>query len=223
MKKGLLFDFNGTMFFDSPRHKEAWDVFSQKYRHKPMTDEELDHCHGQTNKNIIATLMGAMSDEESTQLSRAKEALYRECCLQHPDDFHLVDGLPEVLDTLKEMGVPMTICSASIKDNMDFFISSFHLDRWFDVDKIIYDDGTHVNKVSMFQDGAKAIGVDIHDCVIIEDSLSGLKFANDCGVAKIIAITTPDKQEEYTRIPGVSEIIYDYRNFDTSYFSNENK
>ena len=39
----------------------------------------------------------------------------------------------------------MTICSASIKDNIDFFISSFHLDRWFDVDKIMYDDGIHLN------------------------------------------------------------------------------
>ena len=27
-KKGLLFDFNGTMFFDSEKHKKAWDVFS---------------------------------------------------------------------------------------------------------------------------------------------------------------------------------------------------
>ena len=35
-KKGLLFDFNGTMFFDSEKHKEAWDVFSQKYRGCPI-------------------------------------------------------------------------------------------------------------------------------------------------------------------------------------------
>ena len=51
-KKGILFDFNGTMFFDSEKHKEAWDVFSRKYRNCPITEEELDHMHGKTNKKI---------------------------------------------------------------------------------------------------------------------------------------------------------------------------
>ena len=149
-KKGLLFDFNGTMFFDSEKHKEAWDVFSQKYRGCPISDYELDHTHGKTNKKIIELLLGDMRDEESEKLSKAKEALYRECCINDPKMFHLVDGLEDVLDNLKELQIPMTICSASIKDNIDFFISSFHLDRWFDIDKIIYDDGTHVDKISMF-------------------------------------------------------------------------
>ena len=46
MIKGILFDFNGTMFFDGPMHKKAWNTFSLKYRNKPITDDELDHMHG---------------------------------------------------------------------------------------------------------------------------------------------------------------------------------
>ena len=41
--KGILFDFNGTMFFDSIKHKEAWNAFSLKYRNKALSDEEMDH------------------------------------------------------------------------------------------------------------------------------------------------------------------------------------
>ena len=44
--KGILFDFNGTMFFDSIKHKEAWNAFSLKYRNKALSDEEMDHMHG---------------------------------------------------------------------------------------------------------------------------------------------------------------------------------
>lgn len=219
MKKGLLFDFNGTMFFDSPKHKEAWDVFSRTYRHKPITDDELDHMHGQTNKKIIEMLMnGQVSDEESEQLSIQKEAFYRECCRKDPAMFHLVPGLVELLDKLKEMKVPMTICSASIEDNIKFFIESFHLDTWFKIEDIIYDDGTHIDKVSMFTEGSKRIGVPLKDCMVIEDSLSGIQFAHQCQVGKIVAITTKDKTEEYRKLPGVDEIIYDYIDFDTSFF-----
>lgn len=220
-KKGILFDFNGTMFFDSEKHKEAWDVFSRKYRNCPITEEELDHMHGKTNKKIIEMLLGKISDEESERLSIAKEALYRECCKNDPAMFHLTDGLESVLDTLKAKEIPMTICSASIKDNIDFFITSFHLDKWFDVDKIIYDDGKHVDKISMFHDGAKAIGVDLKDCMIIEDSLSGLDFAYKCHPGTIIAITSPSKKEEYEKIPGVDKVIFNFNNFDLSFlFSN---
>ena len=217
-KKGLLFDFNGTMFFDSEKHKEAWNVFSQKYRGCPITDYELDHSHGQTNKRIIELLLGSMSDEKSEELSKAKEALYRECCINDPGMFHLVTGLEDLLDKLKSMQVPMTICSASIKDNIDFFIDSFHLDRWFDTSKIIYDDGTHTDKISMFHDGADAIHTPLKDCMIIEDSLSGLDFAYRCHPGTIVAITTPERVKEYEQIPGVDKIIYDYTKFDTSFF-----
>lgn len=218
MNKGILFDFNGTMFFDSPKHKLAWDVFSQKYRGKPLSDEEMDHMHGQVNKEIIHILMGEMSEEKSVELSKAKEALYRECCEKDPAMFHLVPGLAALLDQLKELGIPMTICSASIKENIDFFIRSFHLDRWFDIANIVYDDGLHENKIAMFQDGAKRIHVPIEHCLVIEDSLSGIAFAHACNVGKIVAITTPDKKESYAKLEGVDQVICDYHDFDLSFF-----
>ena len=29
MYKGIIFDFNGTLFFDSEKHQEAWREFSK--------------------------------------------------------------------------------------------------------------------------------------------------------------------------------------------------
>lgn len=224
MKKniqGVLFDFNGTMVFDSPEHKKAWNVFSLKYRDKPICDEELDHMHGRTNKNIIAMLLDkTLSEQESEQLSRDKEALYREICRSEGNEYHMVAGLENVLNELKKRNVPMTICSASIKENIDFFIDVFQLTRWFDPNKIVYDDGTHTDKISMFKKGADILHVPVEQCLIIEDSLSGIHFANEVNAAKIIAITTPDKEDEYKLLAGVDKIIYDYCDFDMSYFDN---
>lgn len=208
--KGILFDFNGTMFFDGIKHKEAWNAFSLKYRNIPISDDEMDRMHGQTNKQIIQLLIGDMSEEESSELSKAKEAMYREACINDPEMFHLVDGLEAFLDYLKANEVPMTICSASIKENIDFFISSFHLDRWFDVDKIMYDDGIHLNKISMFTKGAEAIGLDLSDCIVIEDSISGIDFAHQCNVASIVAIGPKEKHDFLSTLPGVDFVISDY-------------
>lgn len=211
--KGVLFDFNGTMVFDSPEHKIAWNEFSKKYRHKEIQDEELAHMHGKTNKAIISMLLGdSISEEESELLSKDKEALYRKICKEEGDRYHLVDGLTTLLDDLKAKAIPMTICSASIKDNIEFFIEHFQLQRWFNIKHIIYDDGSHVDKISMFREGAIHIGVPVENCLIIEDSLSGIQYAHDVHAAHIIAITSSDKFDAYKQLCGVDEVIKNYVN-----------
>ena len=212
MIKGILFDFNGTMFFDGEKHKKAWNAFSLEYRNKPITDEEMAHMHGQTNKRIIDMLMPEhhLSEEKKEELSLSKEALYRKICLSEPETLHLVEGLPAFLDALKANHIPMTICSASIKENIDFFIKCFHLDQWFNIEDIVYDDGFHPNKISMFLDGAKNIHVPIEDCLVFEDSISGIAFAKEAKVAKIIAITSNDRKQEYEKLDGIDRILSDY-------------
>lgn len=215
MMKGILFDFNGTMIFDGALHREAWDVFSKKYRGKGFSDEEMANSHGRTNKQIIKMLMnGLFSDTECEQLSKDKEKLYRESCLKHPEIFQLVPGLEHFLDQLKANKIPMTICSASIQANIRFFIDSFHLERWFDCDKIVYDDGTHYDKVSMFRKGAELICVPIANCTVFEDSLSGITFAHQCGVKQIIAISDKEHMVEYNKNIVIYKNITNYENID---------
>ena len=54
MYKGIIFDFNGTLFFDSEKHQEAWREFSKRLRDHAFTDEEMrDYMFGRTNEDII--------------------------------------------------------------------------------------------------------------------------------------------------------------------------
>ncbi len=66
----------------------------------------------------------------------------------------------------------------------------FHLIKgayaYFDKDLIVYDDGRYQNKVEMFKQAAKNINVDLKDCIIFEDSESGIKAAYEAGCRKIV-------------------------------------
>ena len=139
--------------------------------------------------------------------SQKKEEYYRKFCKEDKDSFHLVDGVCEFFDYLKEKGIPFTIASASIKENIDFFIESFGLDRWIKPEDIIYDDGTYENKIMMFKKAAHILGVDISDCLIIEDSLSGIENAYKAGCRNIIVIDSANKKDEYQKLPGVTKVI----------------
>lgn len=209
--KAILFDFNGTMVFDDKEHKQAWDHFSMKYRGKPVASEEMEQAHGRPNKQIIQLILGDMSESESEKLSSEKEAMYREVCRREGKDYHLVFGLEELLEEAKQQGILMTIASASIKPNIDFFVEHFQLDRFFDPAKIVYDDGTHADKTTMYQKAAQAIGVKLEDCLIFEDSLSGIQSAIKCNPAKLIAVSGSNKSLNYQSFPQVKQVIFDYR------------
>ena len=194
--QGIIFDFNGTLFFDNDKHVKAWNEISKILRGKEITLEELHtKLNGTPNiQNILYFTDGKATKEE----------------LEDTEKFHLVDGVCEFFDHLKEKDIPFTIASASIKENIDFFIESFGLDRWIKPEDIVYDDGTYENKIAMFHKAADVIGIDMKDIRIYEDSNSGIRNAYDAGCEQIVVICDKENEEEFLKRPGVIEVMQDF-------------
>ena len=115
--KGVIFDFNGTLFFDNDKHILAWGQISQIIRHKGITEEELhEHFNGVPNNKIIEYLFQKECDEKTlAYYSELKESYYRQYCQEDQATFHLVAGAEAYFDWLKHENIPFTIASASIK------------------------------------------------------------------------------------------------------------
>lgn len=207
--KGVIFDFNGTLFFDNDKHILAWGKISQIIRHKGISEEELhEHFNGVPNNKIIAYLFQKACDEKTlAYYSQLKESYYRQYCQEDTASFHLVAGAEAYFDCLKHANIPFTIASASIKENVDFFVSSFHLDQWLDPHKIVYDDGSYENKIAMFKKAAQRLDIDLQESTIFEDSLSGIESAYQAGCRNIIVVNSADKKEIYQKLPGVTKVI----------------
>ena len=149
-------------------------------------------------------------EDELNKYSELKEDYYREFCKNDPATFHLVAGAHELFNTLKAHGIPFTIASASIKPNIDFYVESFELEKWFDPAKIIYDDGTYANKKAMFLDAAMVIGVQMEDCIVFEDSESGIRDAYAVGCRNIVVLDSMGvAKEKHGGKPGIIAIETD--------------
>lgn len=216
--KGIIFDFNGTLFFDSEKHLEAWREFSKRLRGVPFSDEEMSkYMFGRTNKDIIAYAISREPEPELVEaLAKEKEGLYRDMCRAEGDKCKLAPYAIEFLDYLKENNIPRTIATMSEKDNVDFYIEHFKLAKWFDLDKIVYSDGTIKGKPApdIYQIAAKNINLAPEDCVVVEDALSGIDAAKAAHIGKIVAIASMEPVSFYQKIQGVSMIISDFRDFE---------
>lgn len=220
--QGIIFDFNGTLYWDSQLHYDAWREFSKILRGTEFTDEEMrDKMFGHTNEDIIEYAIGKKPTKEMVaKYAYEKESLYRKRCLLDPENFKLAPGAIEFLDFLKANNIPRTIATMSEWDNVEFYIKEFHLEKWFDIDKIVYSDGTIPGKPApdIFMIAADKIGLHPKDCVVVEDAIAGINSAKSAGIGKIIAIATLEPIEFYEQIDGVESIIKNFYEFDKTMF-----
>lgn len=184
--QGILFDFNGTLFFDTPYHFQAWDKLRSQFHLPPLVQSEfLSSYAGVPNVEIIQNMFPEFTHEQCIALSLKKEEYYRQI-VQQTSQAKLAPGVISFFKYLNEKQIPFTIVSASIKENIDFFVSFFQLDQYLDPKTIIYDNNHYTDKQQMFLDGKKML--DIQDPILIfEDSTSGIQCGIQIG-ADVIAV-----------------------------------
>ena len=214
--KGIIFDFNGTLFNDSVLHEQAWRDYSKILRGTPFTDEEMQkYMFGRSNEEIITYAIGRKpTAEECLKWANEKEAYYRELVLKNPECIHLVDGAEEFFDYICEKNIPHTIATGSEKTNVDFFVETFKLSKWFDIDKIIYDDYKTPGKPNpaIYLKALEVLNLKPENTLVFEDSYSGITAANNAKIGRVIAINeNPDKFQHKDK---VYSVIKDFKNLD---------
>ena len=209
--EGIIFDFNGVLWWDSHLHEYAWNRFSEIIRGRPLSAEEFTiHIHGRNNKDTLEYLIGSpLNKREIESLTQQKETIYRQLCLNQKSEFKLSPGSIELLNYLVKQNVPHTIATASEKSNLDFFVENLLLDKWFDLDKIVYDTGLLPGKPApdIYLGAATRLGIDPSKCIVVEDSISGIEAAYAAGIGYIIALGPEDKHTSLIMHKGVNKVI----------------
>lgn len=206
---GIIFDFNGTLLFDTDLHVKAWDTIAKKLHKGPITYETIVRNYwGLANEELLRKLTDNIySDQEYQQLSQEKEALYRQYVCENKQ-YQLVDGVMDFFNYLKNNNIPFTIASASIKENIDFYVTHFKLKKWIDPAMIVYDNGQYKNKEEMYAQAIKILNLK-KPYLIFEDSINGIKSALKTG-ADVIGIDTPTLRSLQPN--GIKTYIKDYKN-----------
>lgn len=217
MLKAVLFDFNGTLFNDTRFHVAAWRSFTEKYCGLHYTDDEVrDLFIGPSNEKTLRRLLGEhITAEEIEFYSEKKEAGYRAMVRSKPENMRLMDGAEAFLDDLTERHIPFALATASMPANVEFYMNEIGMKKWFSMDRVVYDDGKLANKPdpAFYIEAARRLGLEAKDCLIFEDTRSGIQAAINAKAGRIIAIdrTTPrDLLEAY---PQIHEIIHDFYGF----------
>lgn len=209
--RGIIFDFNGVLWWDNHLQEQSWREYSAAIRGTPLSDEEMAvHMHGRNNQHLLEYLTGhPLTGPELEQRIEEKESAYRQLCLAQGTDFKLSPGAIELLDFLVERGIPHTIATASGKSNLDFFIRHLELGKWFNLKQIVYDDGSRPGKPApdIYLRAAKNLELAPEDSVVVEDSHSGIEAARTANIGLIIGLGPANTHSRLMERPGVGRVV----------------
>lgn len=209
--KGIIFDFNGVLWWDSHLQEQAWRQFSAEIRGWTLSEEEYAvHVHGRNNQHTLEYLAGrSVHGDELEQLSGKKEGIYRQLCRDQGPGFELSPGATELLNHLVDHQIPHTIATASGRANLDFFVEHLSLDKWFEIERIVHDDGARPGKPApdIYLQAACNLALEPASCVVVEDSRSGIQAACSAGIGHIIALGPASTHKQLAQLAGVGAVI----------------
>ena len=213
--KGLLFDFNGTLFFDSELHIKAFKKYFVAHgKPEPTAEFITKNIFGRPNPRIYSDNFNPNpTKEEWEEFADEKEGLYRDFCLLNPELMKYTDGASEMLDWLKENNIPFCLATGCGMDNLSFYAEHMDLGRWFDFDKnVVYFDGSFKGKPEpdTYILAAQKLGLDPSECAVFEDGTSGIISARSANVGAVIGIYEPTMPSPITEEATCDEIYHDF-------------
>ncbi len=190
---GVVFDFNGTLFWDTSLHNRAWDVFLTRHDLFLSDEDKFRWMHGKNNSDLLQSLFhNTLTETQVSDYIMEKESLYQELCLE--TDMQLAPGLTDFLNFLKNNNIPFTIATASGKENLDFYFKYLPLDRWFEYDKVVYNNGKIKGKPDpqIYELAMQIIDRKPEEVIVFEDAVAGLQAAKNAKAGKIIVVNSND-------------------------------
>jgi len=192
---------DGVIIDSNPVHREAWVEYN--LRHGVETTEAMhQHMYGKRNDAIIRDFLGHhLTDAEVHEHSDRKEALYRELMRPRVAEA-LVPGLRQFL--ARHRDVPMGVASNANAENVRFVLEQAGLGPFFRVAV----SGGEVPRGKPFPDiflrVAQLLEVPAEECVVFEDSATGVEAGLRAGMPVVGLSTTHDE------LAGVSILVRDF-------------
>lgn len=184
---GVLLDLDGTLIDSIPAVVRSWVRWCGEYGVDPA---RLQGFHGVTAENVIAQLL-------PPELRAQAFARIREIEVADVDGIAVLPGAAELLALLAEGGVPTAIVTSGTSDLAEARLAATGLPH-----PPVVVTASDVARGKPWPDpwleGARRLGVEPAQCVVVEDAVAGLRAARAAGCRALVAVlgTTPREELE---------------------------
>jgi len=177
--KAVIWDMDGVIAYTAPYHLKAWQGVFQK-RDVDFTEEDFRRHFGQRNDTIVKSVLGeGLSKEEVDAVADEKEKSFRHTIGQ---DINPLPGVIELMTSLIRQGFKMALASSAPRENIKLVTQTLGINNYFQ--SVIAGRDVTEGKPSpqIFLLAAQKLAVKPENCIVIEDSVAGVRAAKRAGM-----------------------------------------
>lgn len=202
--RAVIFDMDGVICHTNPFHAEAFKQFFDR-RSIPYTEQEfVDHMYGKHNSYIMQYfLKKELNAVEVKVLEEEKERLFREIYKNHVEP---ISGFLEFLTTLKQAGYKTGVATSAPRANLDMILHKLGFKNQIESILSSEDVNAHKPNPEVYLKTAGNLCVVPTNCIVFEDSFSGVTAAINAGM-KVIGVLSSHTEKE---LPPCNGYIRDY-------------
>jgi beta-phosphoglucomutase len=203
-KVAVIFDMDGVICHTNPYHSLAWKAFLLKYGIESTEEEFIEHMYGKSNSYILKYFFKReFTGEEFERMEFEKELTFREIYASH---IKPIDGFVAFVENLKKYQVQTGIATSAPVENMDLILSQVPIREQMGSLLASSDVSHHKPNPEVYLKSAQNLGVEPSNCVVFEDSVSGVMAGKNAGM-KVVGVLTTYTPEE---LPPCDAYIADY-------------
>ena len=213
MKKGIIFDMDGTIVDSLPYHYKAWKIFFKENKVENFSERLKDYKGGGTLDLLTAVYGDKYSRKELKIMTDDKEIIFREI---YKNNVVPIMGFMDMFELIKSKKILVGIASNAIRKNVKMILSELKIYEKFD--SIICGDEVKRGKPDpeMFDETIDRFNLKKEECLIFEDSVEGVSAAVNSRV-DVVGITSSTSKKILID-KGCKTTIDNYLNFDMSIY-----
>jgi len=194
----ILWDMDGVLADTADAHYKTWSRFlAEKDIH--YTFEEFKQFFGMKNQDFLPIILGyTPSRELLDQMSDAKEKAFRDVI---DGNIRVFPGVIDMLEKFKRWGFKQAVASSAPGENIDAVVDYLSLRDYFDA--LISPVGIAGKpRPDIFLRAAEMLKAAPGQCLVIEDSIQGVKAARNAHM-KVLAVATsylPEQLKEADKV-----------------------
>lgn len=189
----VIFDMDGVICHTNPYHSIAFREFFSVRDLTPTDEDFAQHMFGKSNSYILSHfLKRPVQGAELLEMEEEKEGLFRKIYEAHVAP---IAGIVEFMDNLKLNGSQIGVATSAPRANLDLIFSKLPLREKLSSILASEDVKKHKPDPEVYLKSAINLGVSPDQCVVFEDSFSGVTAALNAGMRVVGVLSSHTKEE----------------------------
>lgn len=194
MKKGAIFDMDGTLLDTERLYQESWMHLAKQYGQVHNPEFPLAVC-GSNGAEMISIIQRYYPNVDA---ERFRQDCYARVAQIVENGAPIKNGAHEILSFLRKNGMKLAVASSNTHEQIEKNLEKVGMLHYFDA--LVGGDEVVNGKPNpdIFQLAAQQISCTPEECYVFEDGMNGIRASSaaGCSTIMIVDMTPPNEETE---------------------------